>query len=154
MKKLRILLALSGCAVFSAFAQGTGVTAKQSEVLKQLLTTYEAKAKEEAMDKKSKANQFKPFSAEAGREQYLKRRTWQATDPTCSGCHTENPMKVGKHIETNKPIQPLAPAANPERFTDVAKVEKNFSVHCIDLLGRNCEAGEKGNFLTYLMSVK
>ncbi len=153
MKKLQVLLALSGCVAVSAFAQGAGITAKQSEVVKQLLTTYEAKAKEDSQ-KKAKSAQFKAFTVEAGREFYLKRRTWQSSDPTCSNCHTEDPTKPGKHAETGKLIKPLAPAANPERFTDVAKIEKNFSEHCVDMMGRNCEAAEKGNFLTYLMSVK
>lgn len=154
MNKLHMLLAVSGCVAFSAFAQGAGVTAKQTDVMKRLLATYEAKAKEDATDKKAKTSQFKPFSAEAGREFYLKRRTWQATDPTCSGCHTEDPTKEGKHTETKKPIKPLAPSANPERFTDIGKVEKNFSEHCVDLLGRNCEASEKGNYIAYMMSIK
>ena len=153
MKKLHVILALSGCVALSSFAQG-GVTAKQSEVVKKTLAGYEAKAREDAALKKSKAGQFKSFTVEAGRDFYLKRRTWQTTDPTCSNCHTEDPMKAGKHSETGKPIKPLAPAANPERFTDTAKIEKSFSEHCVDLLGRNCEAAEKGNFLTYLMSVK
>jgi hypothetical protein len=147
-----MLLAVSGCVAFSAFAQGTGVIGKQTEVMKRLLATYEAKAKQDAKDKK--ISQFKPFSAEAGREFYLMRRTWQSTDPTCSGCHTEDPKKEGKHTETKKPIKPLAPAANPERFVDVDKVEKGFSEHCIDLLGRNCEASEKGNYIAYMMSIK
>jgi mono/diheme cytochrome c family protein len=156
MKHLRVLLALSvsGGIALPAFAQSAGISPKQAEVMKQLLATYEAKAKEEAADKKSKAGQFKPFSAQAGRELYLKRRTWQATDPTCSNCHTEDPAKPGTHSDTKKPIKPLAPSANPERFTDIAKVEKNFTEHCVDLLGRNCEAGEKGHLIAYLMSVK
>lgn len=151
MKNLCVFVGLSGI-VFSALAQGSGVGATQGEVMKQLLAGYEIQAKGEAA--KSRTGQFKAFSAEAGREFYLKRRTWKATDPTCSGCHTDNPMKEGKHIETKLPIKALAPAANPDRFTDVAKVEKNFSDHCVDLLGRYCEAREKGNFLAYLMSIK
>lgn len=46
------------------------------------------------------------------------------------------------------------PSANPERFTDIEKIEKNFSEHCVDLLGRNREAREKGDYIAYMMSIK
>jgi hypothetical protein len=55
---------------------------------------------------------------------------------------------------TGKPIRPLAPAANDKRFTSVDKVEKNFTKHCNDIIGRDCTAQEKGNFIAYLLSVK
>lgn len=150
-----LLLALAGLIAAPAIAQTAGVTAKQTEVMKQLLVKYEAKAKEEAQDPKARGvTPYKAFTAEAGREFYLQRRTWQSHDYTCSGCHTNDPTKEGKHIDTKKPIKPLAPSANPERFTDVAKVEKNFTEHCMDLHERDCRAQEKGNFVAYLMSVK
>lgn len=153
MKKSFLLLALAGFTSFPTFAQGSKITDKQNEVMKQLLATYAEKAKDEYKNR-GKAVPNPIFSVETGREFYLKRRTWQATDFTCSGCHTEDPTKEGKHIETKKPIKPLAPASNPERFTDVKKVEKNFTDHCMDLHERDCRAYEKGNFITYLMSVK
>lgn len=152
MKKLHVLLGLAGVIAFSVHAEGNGISEKQTQVMKKLLDTYAVKAKEESAKRGTPAPQA--FSAEVGREFYLKRRTWQANDFTCSGCHTENPAKEGKHIETKKVIKPLAPAANPERFTDAKKVEKNFTEHCFDLHDRDCLAQEKGHFITYLMSVK
>lgn len=154
MRKMHALLALCSCAVFPALGQVTGISPKQTEVMKSLLAGYETQARAEATDKKTKASRFKPFTAEEGRKFYLMRRTWQSSDPTCSGCHTEDPTKEGRHIETKAPIRPLAPAASPERFVDAEKVERNFSSHCVDLLGRFCNASEKGHFLTYLMSLK
>lgn len=155
MKKSYLLLVLAGSIAFPVCAEGT-ISAKQSEVLKQLLGTYAQQAKQESKDMKGKVVKAwnQPFAAEVGREFYLKRRTWQATDYTCSGCHTEDPAKEGKHIDTKKPIKPLAPSANPERFADAKKVEKNFTEHCRDLHERDCHAYEKGNFIAYLMSVK
>jgi hypothetical protein len=154
MKISYILLTLASFIVFPVHAEGN-ISAKQSEVLKQLLATYAEKAKEEVKSEKGRgAVSDKAFSAEVGREFYLKRRTWQSKDFTCSGCHTEDPTKVGKHIETKSPIPPLAPAANPGRFVDARKVERNFTEHCLDLHERDCRAFEKGNFLTYLMSLK
>lgn len=154
MKKY-LMLALAGLIAMPAIAQTSGATPKQTEVMKKLLAKYEAKAKEELLDKSGKATgSFTPFSAEVGREFYLKRRTWQSHDYTCSGCHTTDPAKEGKHIDTKKAVKPLAPAANPERFVDAEKVEKNFAEHCMDLYDRDCRPAEKGNFITYLMSVK
>ena len=72
----------------------------------------------------------------------------------CASCHTANPLQPGKHVVTGKVIAPMAPAANPERFTDAAKTEKWFRRNCNDVVGRECTAGEKADFLAYLLSVK
>ena len=56
--------------------------------------------------------------------------------------------------ETGKPIAPLAPLANGERFTDLAFADKWFRRNCNDVLGRACTAQEKGDVLAYLMQVK
>ena len=42
---------------------------------------------------------------------------------SCASCHTDNPKQAGR-TRVGKPIEPLAPSANRERFTDAAKVEK------------------------------
>ncbi len=68
----------------------------------------------------------------------------------CSSCHTENPMNPGQHAITGKSIKPMAVTANPERFTDPAKVEKWFGRNCKEVLGRACSANEKANFIAYL----
>lgn len=73
---------------------------------------------------------------------------------SCSSCHGATPVTTGKHASTGKPIQPLAPAANPERFTDAAKTEKWFRRNCNDVLGRECTAGEKADILAWLMTLK
>ena len=52
-----------------------------------------------------------------------------------------------------KAFSPLAPAANPGRFRNVAKVEKWFKRNCLDVLKRACTPEEKGDVLTYLLSV-
>jgi hypothetical protein len=75
-------------------------------------------------------------------------------DWSCSTCHTENPAKAGKHAVTDKLIEPLAPAANAARFADPRKVAKWFKRNCNDVLKRECSALEKGDVLTYLLSVK
>jgi hypothetical protein len=64
---------------------------------------------------------FQGFSAAAG-ERFFKQT--HGNELSCSSCHTENPAASGKHAKTGKIIKALAPAANAERFTDSAKVEK------------------------------
>ena len=39
-------------------------------------------------------------------------------------------------------------------FSDAAKVEKWFKRNCGDVLNRACTALEKGDFLTYVLSVR
>src|SRR3990167_11112690 len=59
-------------------------------------------------------------------------------------CHTENPAAPGKHAKTGKAIQPLAPSANAERFTNPKKVAKWFKRNSNDVLNRICTPQEKG----------
>jgi hypothetical protein len=72
---------------------------------------------------------------------------------SCSGCHTDNPKAIGK-TRAHKAIEPLAPVANRERFSDPAKVEKWFKRNCKDVLARECTAQEKADFVAFLISVQ
>jgi len=91
---------------------------------------------------------FDGFSAARG-ETFFKSR--HGGEWSCSSCHTDNPAAEGKHAKTNKVIKPLAPSANPKRFTDMKKVEKWFKRNCNDVLDRVCTAQEKGDVLAYLI---
>lgn len=73
---------------------------------------------------------------------------------SCASCHTQTPTGSGKHQVTGKRIEPLAPAANAERFTSERKVEKWFRRNCGDVLGRSCTAQEKGDVLAYLLTLR
>ncbi len=84
-------------------------------------------------------------------------RFFQAThggDWSCATCHQRTPTAAGSHVVTRKPIQPLAPAANPQRFTRPDKTEKWFTRNCNDVLRRRCTAGEKGDVLAYLLALE
>lgn len=94
---------------------------------------------------------FAGFSAQRG-EQFFKAR--HGNDWSCASCHSANPLAQGRHAKTGKVIAPLAPGANPERFTDAASVEKWFRRNCNDVAARPCSAQEKGDILQYLMSVR
>jgi cytochrome c553 len=72
---------------------------------------------------------------------------------SCASCHTADPKQPGRS-RAGKRIEPLAPAANPERFTDAAKVEKWFRRNCGDVLQRECSAREKGDFIAWLSQVQ
>ena len=94
---------------------------------------------------------FQEFSATRG-ENFFKAK--HNHNLSCSTCHTDNPAAQGKHSETDKIIKPLAPAANEERFTDMKKVAKWFKRNCNDVLDRECTAQEKGDVITYLLTVR
>ena len=93
---------------------------------------------------------FSGFDASRG-EQFFKSQ--HGGDWSCSSCHTDNPAASGKHVVTEKLIEPMAPSANPERFTNAVKVEKWFKRNCKDVVKRECTALEKGDVLTYLLSL-
>jgi hypothetical protein len=92
---------------------------------------------------------FSGFDASRG-EQFFKSR--HSGDWSCSTCHTDNPAATGKHCVTEKAIEPIAPSANPARFTNPEKVEKWIKRNCKDVVKRECTAQEKGDVLTYLLS--
>jgi len=94
---------------------------------------------------------FRGFSAERGRRFFT---ITHGNDWRCASCHTDTPMSEGRHAVTGRALRPLAPAANPARFTDPAKVEKWFRRNCRDVVGRECTAVEKGDVLAWLSSLR
>jgi mono/diheme cytochrome c family protein len=80
--------------------------------------------------------------------------TRQGKEWSCSTCHGAVPTQAGKHAGTGKPITPLAPAFNAERFTDAAKTEKWFRRNCNDVVGRECTPAEKADVLSWLLTLK
>ena len=136
MVKAGIIACAAGSLLF-------GATAALALTPSDLLKGYEASAR-------GASPSFGGFSAARGRTFF------QAThggDWSCSSCHTEDPATTGKHAKTGKAIAPLAPAANPERFTSLAEAEKWFKRNCNDVMGRECTPQEKGDVLAYLMQV-
>jgi cytochrome c peroxidase len=73
---------------------------------------------------------------------------------SCASCHGTPPTGDGKHASTGKAIKPLAPAFNPQVFTDSARVDKWFRRNCKDVLSRECSAAEKADVMAYLLSLK
>jgi len=93
---------------------------------------------------------FAGFSAERGARFF---GSTHGGDWSCATCHGTTPTGVGEHVVTGKRIEPLAPAANPARFTDAAKVDKWFARNCKDVVKRACTPQEKGDVLAWLVSL-
>jgi hypothetical protein len=89
-------------------------------------------------------------SARRGAEFYARRFAVSDKMPACTACHTDSPAQPGQHAVTGKAIKPLAPRAEAARFTDPAKTEKWFRRNCTEVLGRECSAAEKADFIRYL----
>ena len=107
-----------------------------------ILETYAASAK--AADAG-----FAGFDVARGKAFYEQQNTVSAEAPACASCHTGSPLKAGK-TRAGKVIDAMAVSVTPDRFTDVEKVEKWFGRNCNTVLGRECSAVEKGDFITYL----
>ena len=92
------------------------------------------------------------FIPSAQRGQSFITKQWGVSEKmtSCTSCHGTNLKATGKHVITDKPIEPLAPAANPERFTDLKKVEKWFKRNCKEVVGRECTAAEKADFIQFV----
>lgn len=71
----------------------------------------------------------------------------------CATCHSADLRQPGKHAQTGKVIEPMAPSVNPKRFTDSKFVEKWFLRNCKWTLGRECTPQEKGNVLVFLRTM-
>lgn len=135
----------------------------------QLLEVYRAAA--------ATAPHFRGFSADRGRAFYEAKVAGPNGEHSCTSCHGPDPRatidghggtiraecrachltdstKPGERTKVRRHIRPLAPSANPDRFTDPDKVELWFDVNCFYVLGRACSAQEKGDVLTYLLSVR
>jgi hypothetical protein len=119
------------------------VPSARADTAADFLRSYQAAARQDNPG-------FTGFSARRGETFFT---TTHGREWSCASCHTRNPTAAGRHARTDKPIAPLAPMANAERFTRPDKVGKWFRRNCNDVVGRECTPSEKGDILTYLMSV-
>jgi hypothetical protein len=95
---------------------------------------------------------FSGFSAERGEHLFRNNfSTGKPDTPSCTTCHTTDARKTGQ-TRAGKDIEPMATSANPERYTDQAKTEKWFGRNCNNVLGRECTATEKGDFITFMLA--
>ena len=94
---------------------------------------------------------FSGFSAARGEKLHFTRFAGgKAETPACTACHGETARSAGR-TPAGKTIDALALSVTPTRYNDPAKVEKWFKRNCMDVLGRECTPGEKGDWLTYMV---
>ena len=117
-----------------------GATSALAETPKDFVAKYTAEA----------GAGFKP-SAARGKSFFTKDWGVSKDMPNCATCHTKDLNTKGKHVITGKVIEPLAPAANTERFTSAKKVEKWFKRNCNEVLGRECTPAEKADFIQFTL---
>lgn len=127
-----------------------------------------------AVDAKEENPAFHGFSAVRGREFYS--RTYRQEDGSeysCASCHHQDPRREqfahhdkipcrachypdqyrsGGHT-IRRQLLPFAPIANEARFTDWNQTERWFARNCEFVLARPCSATEKGDLLTWLLSL-
>lgn len=103
-----------------------------------------------AAEARSANSAFAGFSAPRGQAFFT---SLHGGDWSCATCHGSDPTRLGEHVVTGKRIEPLAPSANPARFTRPASVAKWFQRNCNDVLKRACTAEEKGDVLAWLMTL-
>jgi len=116
----------------------------RAETPQQILSAYTAEAARQTAN-------YKP-SPDRGRQFFTQHRSTHEKMPNCAACHGDNPTTAGRHVITNKTLEPLAPVSGSERFTSATKVEKWFRRNCGEVVGRECTAAEKADFLRYLLS--
>lgn len=122
-------------------------------VLLALLRPAQADPVKDALDR-YRAEGVTAFDAQAGARRWLENFTDAKTGQSisCASCHKQDLRQPGQHLRTLKPIEPMAPAVNPQRLTDIKKIEKWFLRNCKGTWGRECTAQEKGDFLLYIQS--
>ena len=95
---------------------------------------------------------FAGFSAARGEKLHVTKFAGGKPDtPACTACHADSPRSAGR-TPAGKVIEAVAVSVTPTRYTDPAKVEKWFKRNCNDVLGRECTALEKGDWLSFMIN--
>jgi hypothetical protein len=105
-----------------------------------------------AAEAKTAAPAFAGFSAARGEALHHKAFAGGKPDtPACTACHGKDTRAAGR-TPAGKAIEPVAVSAAASRYTDPAKVEKWFKRNCNEVLGRECSAQEKGDWLSFMLT--
>ena len=92
------------------------------------------------------------FSAERGKALHTQNfASGKANTPACTSCHGKDTRAAGRTL-VGKQNDPMALSVSPSRYTDPVKVEKWFKRNCTEVLGRECSAQEKGDWLSFMFS--
>ncbi len=94
---------------------------------------------------------FAGFSADRGKTLHTQAFAGGKPDtPACTSCHGKDTRAPGRNL-AGKTIDPMAISVAPSRYNDPAKVEKWFKRNCNEVLGRECNAQEKGDWLSFML---
>jgi hypothetical protein len=147
MKQSHIVIMLLPFFLFVMSLEWLQAAQKPNASMEKLLADYATEAKQAEPG-------FERFSVEEGKKLYFMTRNHskKGEERSCTTCHTEDPGKPGR-TKVGKPIKPISPAVTSDRFTDPKKVEKWFKRNCTWVLERECTAKEKGNYITFMMSL-
>lgn len=164
-------VAQSSCAwLFFLLLGMSALPAAKAGTVEELLGRYRAHAQAESPE-------FRGFSVEDGRSFYVRKHPLPVVGEVgCVSCHLDDPRRSVMRHRTKilcrachviddaehpdplhakkREIEAFAPVANPRRFSDPDLVEKWFQLNCGYLLKRPCTAVEKGNLLTWLLSLQ
>lgn len=136
----------------------------------QILQSYEAQARAEDPA-------FSGFSSERGEAFYNERHVVKGVGMwSCASCHLKDPRYLVLAHRTDIPcrachvindwehpdpkhakkrcIEPFAPSANAKRLQDAQRAETFLKVNCLLLLKRECTAREKGDVVSWMLSLK
>lgn len=120
---------------------------------------------------------FAGFSAARGEAFYfLEHRIGDGSMLSCASCHHRDPRReqfahhdplpcrachgvpdsynFDEMPKMKRQLLPLAPSANPERFVNAWFADKWFRRNCRLLLERDCTPLEKGDVLTWLLTLE
>jgi len=133
--------------VFTVFAGKCIAGTELNPEMAALMKTYLAEAQ--------KADpSLRAFSAEEGKKLFYSKRmhSKKKEERGCTTCHTSKPENMGK-TPVGKVIEPISPAVNKKRFTDPKRMKKWFRRNCKWVLERECTPREKGDFITFMISL-
>lgn len=148
---LRLLIAvLSTIMSLSTVSLAEGAGGKAVEVnaeVRALMDSYLEEAKVQNPGIRS-------FNADEGKRLFFSERvhTKKGENRGCTSCHTKDLGKAGR-TKAGKRIEPLSPSVTKDRFTESKKIEKWFKRNCKWTLERQCTAEEKGNLMTFFLSL-
>jgi mono/diheme cytochrome c family protein len=141
MKKFALAIAL-GAFVLGAFATNE---AQANPARDAILAAFANTAKVEN-------SAFAGFNARAGETLFTSKHSGGKPEtPSCTTCHGASPQASGE-TRAGKVIDPMAVSRNASRYTDTEKVDKWFFRNCRSVLGRECTAQQKGDYLTFMIS--
>ncbi len=93
------------------------------------------------------------MSVERGKKLWFQEQISSKGDKrSCVSCHQADLTQMGKHADTGKTIEPLAPSVNAKRLTSIAEIQKWLRRNCQWTFERECTAQEKMDVLGFIQT--